>query len=57
MPNLLVIYEIAARAAAVRSKRSFREFERWVKEIIERYHDAAVERVARVHLLRLRQLY
>jgi|GEM_PF-2288361 len=52
--NLLLLYEIKAKASAVTSKRKFREFERWVGDLLETYKDAALERAARIQLFRLR---
>jgi hypothetical protein len=52
--NLLLLYEIKAKASAVTSKRKFREFERWVGDLLETYKDAALEQAARIQLFRLR---
>ena len=52
--NVLVVYEIAFKASQVKSKRAFKQFEIWVKDVVRTYHDAAIERVANVHLFRLR---
>ncbi len=52
--NVLVVYEIAYKASQVKSKRAFKQFEIWVKKILADYHDAAIERVANMHLFRLR---
>ncbi len=52
--NLLLIYEIADKAARVKTKKAYREFEKWAREIVQTYHDAAIERVANMHLFRLR---
>lgn len=52
--NVLVVYEIAYKASQVKSKRAFKQFEIWVKNILSTYHDAAIERVANMHLFRLR---
>lgn len=57
MPHLLLLYEIADKAGRVRSKKALREFERWIKDVLVRYHDAAVEHVAHMHLFRLKELY
>jgi hypothetical protein len=57
MTNLLLLYEIADKAEQVRSKKAFREFERWVRNVLTAYHDAAVARVANMHLFRLKELY
>ena len=56
MPYLL-LYEIADKAGRVTSKKAFMEFERWIKGVLAAYHDAAVEKMARVHLFRLKQIY
>jgi len=55
--NLLVIYEIAEKASKVKTKKAFREFEKWVKNLIHTYQDAAIERVARIHLFNLKQQF
>ncbi len=55
--NLLLLYEIKARAASVNSKRAFREFERWVKNMLQSYHDAATEQVAKICLFSLRERF
>ena len=55
--NLLLLYEIADKAAKVKSKRAFKQFERWVKSLVATYHDAAIERVANMHLFRLRSQF
>jgi hypothetical protein len=55
--NLLLLYEIADKASRVKTKKALREFERWVKNIVQIYHDAAVERVANMHLFRLRSQF
>ena len=55
--NLLLLYEIKARAAAVNSKRAFREFDRWVKNLLQTYHDAATEQVARICLFTLKERF
>jgi len=55
--NLLVLYEIADKAASVKSRRTYKEFERWVKEIVSKYHDQAIERVARIHLFKLQEQF
>jgi hypothetical protein len=54
MPNLLVLYEIADKASRVTSKKSYREYEKWVKSVVASYRDAVVERVARTHLIKLK---
>jgi len=55
--HLLIIYEIAQKAASVTNKRAYKEFERWVKKIVIECKDAAVDRVARIHLIRLQQQF
>lgn len=55
--NLLLIYEIADKASRVKTKKAFREFEKWAKDIIATYHDAAIERVANIHLFQLRNQF
>ena len=58
MPNnLLIIYEIAQRAAHVTNKTAYKRFERWVKRVISDCKDAAVERVAMIHLIQLQQQF
>ncbi|MBX4191710.1 MAG: hypothetical protein KW804_02850 [Candidatus Doudnabacteria bacterium] len=52
--NLLVLYEITDKAARVKSKRAYREFEKWVSNIISTYQDAAIQRVASMHLFQLK---
>ena len=53
--NVLVVYEIAYKASQVKSKRAYKQFEIWVKDIVRTYQDAAIERVANIHLFKLRQ--
>ena len=55
--NLLVLYEIADKASKVKTKKAFREFEKWVKNVLQDYHDAAIEKVANIHLFRLRSQF
>ncbi len=55
--NVLIIYEIKDKAAKVTSKRAFREYERWIKNLLQTYHDAAVEQVARICLFGLREQF
>ena len=55
--NLLVIYEIADKASRVKTKKAYREFEKWAKGLMTTYHDAAVEKVANMHLFRLRDQF
>lgn len=55
--NVLVLYEIADKAARVKTKKAYKEFERWVSDVIQKYHDAAIERVARIHLFQLREQF
>lgn len=57
MSQLLVLYEIAEKASKVTSRKSLREYERWVKNTLQSYHDAALEHVARIHLFRLKEQY
>ena len=57
MQNLLILYEISAKASEVTNQKAFRDFERWVVETIKKYQDAAIEHVARIHLLRLKQQF
>jgi hypothetical protein len=51
--NLLVLYEIADRASRVRTKKALKQFERWIKNIMQSYHDAAVEKIAKIYLFKL----
>jgi hypothetical protein len=55
--NLLILYEIAYKASKVKSKKAFREFEKWARSVVSTYHDAAIERVASMHLFRLREQF
>ena len=55
--NLLLVYEIADKASRVKTKRAYKQFEIWVKEVLATYHDAALEQVARMHLFRLRSQF
>ncbi len=57
MPNVLVLYEIAYRASQVKTKKAYKEFERWVKNTIQATHDAAVEHAARIQLFRLQEQF
>jgi hypothetical protein len=57
MSNLLVFYEIKDKASKVRTKKALREFEQWVNQTLKNYHDAAVEQVARIHLIQLKEQY
>lgn len=52
--NVLVLYEIADKAAGVKTRKGYNEFEKWIKTILQTYQDAAIERVAKMHLFRLR---
>jgi hypothetical protein len=52
--NLLILYEIADKASKVKSKKAFKDFEKWVRNIVSTYHDAAIEKVASMHLFRLK---
>lgn len=55
--HLLVLYEIADKASTVKTYRAYKEFEKWVSGIIQNYHDAAVERCARIHLFKLKEQF
>lgn len=55
--NLLLLYEIKSKASMVNSKKAFREFEVWAKNLMQTYHDAAVHQVAKVCLFNLQQQY
>jgi hypothetical protein len=55
--NLLLLYEIKDKAAKVTSKKGYRDFERWVRNLLQTYHDAAVERVANICLFSLREQF
>ncbi|MBX4187158.1 MAG: hypothetical protein KW802_02790 [Candidatus Doudnabacteria bacterium] len=55
--NLLILYEIADKASRVKTKKAYREFEKWVSNIIGTYHDAAIQRVASIHLFQLKAQY
>lgn len=55
--HLLVLYEIADKASRVKTKRAYKEFEKWVTDLITKYHDAAIEQCARIHLFRLREQF
>ena len=55
--NLLLLYEIKEKAARVNSKKAYREFERWVKNLLQTYQDAAIERVARISLFSLQERF
>jgi hypothetical protein len=52
--NLLVLYEIADKASRVKTKKAYKEFEKWVRNILDTYHDQAIQRVAGIHLFQLR---
>ena len=52
--NLLILYEIADKASKVKSKKSFKAFEKWVRHVISTYQDAAIQKVASMHLFRLK---
>ncbi|HEV8601607.1 MAG TPA: hypothetical protein VGQ87_03360 [Patescibacteria group bacterium] len=54
MQNLLLLYEIADKASKVRTRKALLEFEKWIKDILSAYHDAAIEHVANMHLFRLK---
>jgi hypothetical protein len=55
--NLLILYEIADKAARVKSKKAYRDFEKWAREVITTYQDAAIEKVASMHLFRLKSQF
>ena len=55
--NLLLLYEIKSKASMVKSKKAFREFERWVQNLMQTYHDAAVDQVAKICLFRLQEQF
>jgi hypothetical protein len=55
--NLLILYEIKEKASMVSSKKAYREFERWVRSVLETYKDAAIERAANIQLFRLRDQF
>lgn len=55
--NVLLIYEIADKASRVKTKKAFRDFEKWVRSMVATYHDAALERVANIHLFQLRNQF
>lgn len=57
MSNLLILYEIADKASKVSSRKAFQEFERWVRGLLKTYHDAAIERVANIHLFKLKDQF
>ncbi len=54
---LLAIFEIKEKAARVTSKRAYKEFERWVVNLVQTCNDAAVEKVARIYLFQLQSQY
>jgi hypothetical protein len=55
--KLLLLYEIAERAAKVTSRKNLVDFERWVTETLRNYKDATIERVARSQLFRLKDQF
>jgi hypothetical protein len=55
--TLLTIYEITFKASQVKTKKAFKEFERWVISTIATCQDAAVERMARIQLYKLRDQF
>ncbi|MEJ0020949.1 MAG: hypothetical protein WDN47_00010 [Candidatus Doudnabacteria bacterium] len=55
--NVLVLYEIASKAATVKTKKALGEFEEWVRGVSTAHNDASVEKVARIHLFRLRSQF
>ena len=52
--NLLILYEIADKASRVKSKKALKDFEKWVRRVVSTYQDAAIEKVASMHLFRLK---
>jgi len=57
MSNLLLLYEIKSKAAQVHTKKAYREFEQWVRNLTQTYHDAAVEQVAKICLYNLKEQF
>lgn len=57
MSNLLIFYEIADKASRVTNRKALKEFEKWVIGIMKTYHDAAIERVANIHLFKLKDQF
>ena len=55
--NLLLLYEIKDKASKVNSKKAYRDFERWIKNMLQTYHDAAIEQVANIALFSLRDQF
>jgi len=55
--NLLLLYEIKDKASKVNSKKAYKDFERWVKNLLQTYHDAAVEQVAKIALFSLQERF
>ena len=55
--NLLLLYEIKEKATRVKTKKAYREFQRWVANMLQTYHDNAVERVANMYLFQLRDQF
>jgi hypothetical protein len=55
--NLLLLHEIAYKASMVTTKKKYREFERWIKDVVSKYKDAAIEKYARIHLIKLKEQY
>lgn len=54
---LLLIYEIKDKASKVQTKKAYREFKHWVKNLLATYHDAAVEKVANICLYSLQEQF
>ncbi|HYC80087.1 MAG TPA: hypothetical protein VEC17_03605 [Candidatus Binatia bacterium] len=55
--KLLLLYEIADRAAKVTSKQNLLEYEKWVTDTLKQYKDAAIERAARSQIFRLKNQF
>lgn len=55
--HLLVIYEIADKASKVTNKKTYIEFEKWVRSVVQKYQDAAIERIANMHLFSLKEQF
>ena len=55
--NVLILYEIADKATSDKTKKAYMEFEKWIKDILRTYKDAATEQVANIHLFRLRSQF
>ena len=55
--NLLLLYEIKEKASRVNSKKAYKDFERWIRNLLQTYHDAAVEQVAKIALFSLQERF